>query len=53
MTATKTTAERQRAFRARLRADGLTEVRGVFARPEHHARIKAYAERVAKEGAKR
>jgi hypothetical protein len=45
----KTTAERQQAFRARLRADGLIEVRGVFAKPEHHARIKAYAERVAKE----
>jgi hypothetical protein len=42
------TAERQRAFRARMRADGLAEVRGVFARPEHHARIRAYAARLAK-----
>jgi len=32
----KTTAERQRAFRAELKRQGLTEVRGIFARPEQH-----------------
>lgn len=49
VTASKSNAERQRAFRARLRADGLTEVRGVFARPEHHDRVKRYAARLEAE----
>lgn len=39
----KTTAERQRAMR-QARADaGLQEVRGIFAHPDDHAAIKAYA----------
>lgn len=41
-------AARQRALRERRAADGLAEVRGIYARPEHHARIKAYAARLAK-----
>ena len=47
MTPTKTPAERQRAFRAR-KAES-TEVRGIFAHPDDHARIKAYAANVAKQ----
>jgi hypothetical protein len=44
----KTTAERQQAFRARRASDGQTEVRGVFAHPDDHAAIKAYAAKVTK-----
>lgn len=40
----KTTAERQRAFRAELKRQGLTEVRGIFAKPAQH--------KVAREAAK-
>ena len=47
--AAKSVAERQATLRAAL---GLTRLE-LWARPEHHARIKAYAERVAKEGEKR
>lgn len=35
-----TTAARQRALRARRRAQGLQEVRGIWAPPEQHQRIK-------------
>ena len=47
MTPAKTPAERQAAFRAR-KID-LPEVRGVFAHPDDHARVKAYAAKVAKQ----
>jgi hypothetical protein len=43
METAKKTAERQREFRARHSAEGRTEVRGIYARREDHARIKAYA----------
>jgi hypothetical protein len=36
----KTTAERQRAFRADLKRQGLTEVRGIFAKPDQHKAVK-------------
>lgn len=36
----KTVAERQRAYRARKASESLQEVRGIFARPEHHPAIK-------------
>lgn len=36
-------AARQAAYRARKRLQGITEVRGIFAPPEHHAAIKAAA----------
>lgn len=36
-------AARQDGFRQRQAQKGLTEVRGVYARPEDHAGIKAYA----------
>jgi len=42
----KTITERVRALRERRAQDGLTEVRGIFARPEDHARIKAYARKL-------
>jgi len=48
----KTTAERQQAFRARRASDGQVEVRGVFAHPDDHAAIKAYAARLQKRRAK-
>ena len=43
--AAKTTAERQRAFRADLKRQGLTEVRGIYAKPEKHEAIKEAAKR--------
>lgn len=52
VTAPKTTAARVAALRERRAAEGLTRLE-LWARPEHHARIKAYAERLAKEGEKR
>lgn len=39
----KTTAERQRAYRARKAAEEKTEVRGIFAKAEHHEKIRKYA----------
>jgi hypothetical protein len=42
-TAPKSNAELQRAFRARQREAGNAEVRGLFAPPALHARIKRYA----------
>ena len=42
----KTAAERQRAYRADLRRQGLTEVRGIFAKPDQHKAIKEAAKRV-------
>lgn len=41
----KTTAERQRAYKASQRRQGLTEVRGIFAKPEKHEAIKEAAKR--------
>lgn len=42
----KTTAERQRAYKARKAAEGLTEVRGIFAPLEKHAAIREAAAKV-------
>jgi hypothetical protein len=39
----KTVAERQEALRKRRADDGLTEVRGVYAHPANHAKIKTFA----------
>lgn len=44
----KTTAERQRAFKAAKAAAGLTEVRGIFAPQERHADIRAAASKMLK-----
>jgi len=41
--ATKSTAERQAAYRARQAETGKTEVRGIFATPENAEKIKRYA----------
>ena len=40
---TSTNAQRQAAFRAQRAAEGLTEVRGIYARTNDHAKIKRYA----------
>ena len=42
----KTTAERQRAFRADLKRQGLTEVRGIYAKPDAHQAVKEAARKV-------
>ena len=47
-TKAKTPAERKAAQRARLAQKGLAEVRGIFAHPDDHAKIKAAAARVKK-----
>jgi hypothetical protein len=43
----RTPAERQAAARERRRALGLVKLE-LWARPEHHARIRAYAAKMAK-----
>ena len=49
MSAAKTNAERQREFRARKATEHqATEVRGIFAHPDDHADIKAYAAKLAR-----
>lgn len=52
MQAPKPGAARVAALRARRIALGLTRLE-LWARPEHHARIKRYAEQIAKQGEKR
>ena len=42
----KTNTERQRAYRASLKQQGLTEVRGIFAKPEQHKAIKEAAKQM-------
>lgn len=44
----QTPAQRQAAFRQRKAAAALSEVRGIFARPEHHAAIRAFAAKLQK-----
>ena len=44
----QTAAERQAARRARKAAAGEAEVRGIFAPPDEHKPIKAYAAKLAK-----
>lgn len=46
MTST-TNAQRQAAYKARQRAAGLAEVRGIWARPADHAAIKAAAKQIS------
>lgn len=48
----KTTAERQRDYRARKAAQQTPEVRGVFAHPDDWPAIKALAERLQRKRAK-
>jgi hypothetical protein len=43
MAAAKTSAERQREFRARKAGQQTPEVRGIFAHPDDHEPIKRYA----------
>jgi hypothetical protein len=42
----KTTAERQRAYKASQRRQGLMEVRGIFAKPAQHQAIKEAAKQM-------
>lgn len=44
----KTAAERQADRRARLKREGLTEVRGIYASAKHAQLIKAYANKLQK-----
>lgn len=44
----KTNAEKQADLRASRLAEGMTEVRGIYAKPEDHAKIKAFAKKLAK-----
>ena len=43
----KTNAQKQADLRDRRLAEGKTEVRGIYARPEEHAKIKEYAKKLA------
>jgi len=48
VSAAKTTAERQREFRARKATEQqVTEVRGIFAHPDDHAEVKEAAAKIA------
>lgn len=51
MSKPKSTADRQRAYRARKAAEGLQLVQGLYARPEHHERIKKYAAKLERAAA--
>lgn len=44
----KTSAERQAKLRLRRAEEGLTEVRGVYAKATDHSKIKAYAKSLRK-----
>jgi len=46
--AAKTNAERQAEFRERKKRSRLEEVRGIYAKPEDHAKIKAFAKSMQK-----
>ena len=49
----QTTAERQRAYKARQLALGLSEVRGIFAHVNDHEAIKAEAAKIARRRARK
>lgn len=44
--AAKTATERQREFKKRQQEAGLKEIRNLWAKPENHAAIKAYAAKI-------
>ena len=48
----KTTAERQRAYKASQRKLGLTEVRGIYAKPAQHQAVKEAARKMAEKAEK-
>jgi hypothetical protein len=52
MAAAKTTAERQRKFRARQEKQKLAEVRGIFANPDDHPDVKEAAAKIARKRAR-
>lgn len=43
----KTGAQKQKDRRIRLSQQGLTEVRGIYAKPEHHKLIKEFAKQLS------
>ena len=47
----KSAAERQAAYRARQAAKNKSEVRGIYAHPEQHEKIKKYAAELIRGGA--
>lgn len=47
----KTVAQRQAELRQRRLDEGQTEVRGIYAKQEHHATIKAFAKTLQKKKA--
>lgn len=49
----KTNAQKQAALRARRAAEGITEVRGLYANTKHHDEIKQAARKFAEKLAKR
>ena len=46
----KTSTERVREFRERMRKDGMHEVRGIYAPKDQHAAIKAVADALIEKG---
>ena len=46
--AAKTNAQKQADLRDRRLAEGKTEVRGIYAKPEDHSKIKAFAKSLQK-----
>ncbi len=48
MSAAKTNAERQREFRQRKADTEATEVRGIFAHPDDHTKVKDAAAKIAR-----
>jgi hypothetical protein len=46
----KTNQERQKSYRERAKNKGLSEVRGIYAKSEHHKKIKVYANKIEKRG---
>ena len=47
MTNTPSSTERVQAYRARKKAEGAVEIRGIFAPADHHDAIKAGAKAIA------
>jgi len=41
-----TNKEKQQALRDRRAKEGLTEIRGIYAAPDDHTKIKAYAKKL-------
>jgi len=44
----KTNADYQETFRAKMKAQGLKEVRGIYLPPDKHTEVKVFARRILK-----